>query len=222
MQHHHPKPNPNPYLNMKGLNLNFAFAFVGKRPSLCQPSRDCGREEESQSQNKSLITRANLSWLIEIMQAQCTHRYIFSSTVKWKNGYKKIPKLQGNGSSQGGNGCAKQWAIGKEKDPKFGAAYDKRSIDHNERHKGAKLDLVELLNRNGRRSYTSIGKALNNWCSASTIERFFKSQPDYLTYSQNVRPLLSEGNRMKQVEFSKHVQNRWGLGAGIKILWTMR
>ncbi len=115
----------------------------------------------------------------------------------------------------------KQWDDNKAKDPKFGAAYDKRS-DHNERHKGAKADLIELLNRNGRRSYTSLGKALNNWCSASTVERFLKSNPDYITYSQNVRPLLSEGNRLKQVAFSKHVQNRWGLPEGCKILWTMR
>ncbi len=116
----------------------------------------------------------------------------------------------------------KQWDMEKAKDPKFGPAYEKRSRDHNERHHGAKNDLVELLNRNGRRSYTSLGKALNNWCSASTTERFLKSNPDYLTYSQNVRPLLSEGNRLKQVAFSKHVQDRWGLGTGKKILWTMR
>ena len=116
----------------------------------------------------------------------------------------------------------KQWDVEKAKDPNFGAAYEKRSHYHNERHKGAKGDLIELLNRNGRRSYSSLGKALNNWCSASTIERFLKSNPDYLTYSQNVRPLLSVGNRLKQVAFSKHVQNRWGLGEGCKILWTMR
>ena len=116
----------------------------------------------------------------------------------------------------------KQWDEGKAKDPDFGAAYDKRSRDHNERQKGAKADLVELLSRNGRRSYTSLGKALNNWCSPSTVERFLKSNIDYKTYSQNVRPLLSEGNRLKQVTFSKHVQDRWGLGPGKKILWTMR
>ncbi len=116
----------------------------------------------------------------------------------------------------------KQWDENKAKDPTFGAAYDKRSRDHNERHKGAKGDLIEILNRNGRRSYSSLGKALNNWCSASTVERFLKSNEDYQTYSQNVRPLLSEGNRLKQVTFSRHVQNRWGLPQGCKILWTMR
>jgi hypothetical protein len=111
----------------------------------------------------------------------------------------------------------KQWTEEKAKDPKFGAAYDKKNRDHNGRHKGAKGDLTEPLSRNGRRSYSSLGKALNNWCSTSTIERFLKSNADLQTYSQNVRPLLSEGNRVKQVTFSKHFQNRWGLGSGKKV-----
>ncbi len=75
---------------------------------------------------------------------------------------------------------------------------------------------------NGRRSYGSLEKAINNWCCKNTIMRFLKSFEDYITYSQNVRPLLSEGNRMKQVSFSTHVRNRWGLGPTKKILWTMR
>ena len=33
--------------------------------------------------------------------------------------------------------------------------------------------------------------------------------------------MLSEGNRLKQVEFAKHVRNRWGLPGGTTILWTM-
>jgi hypothetical protein len=63
---------------------------------------------------------------------------------------------------------------------------------------------------------------MNNWCSVSTIERFFKSVDDFQYYSQNVRPLLSEANRLKQVAFSQHVHDRWGLGVGKNILWTMR
>jgi hypothetical protein len=117
---------------------------------------------------------------------------------------------------------SKKWDVEKLKDDNFGTAYDKKSRDHEARQKGAKAELVALLTKNGRRSYSSLGKAMNNWCSISTIERFFKSQDDFKYYSQNVRPLLSEGNRLKQVAFSQHVQNRWGLGAGRKILWTMR
>jgi hypothetical protein len=147
------------------------------------------------------------------------HFFVQSQMAKW---CPKHPEASRKRKKARREWLRKQWDTEKAKDPKFGEAYDKKSRDHNERHKGAKGDLIELLNRNGRRSYTSLGKALNNWCSAHTIERFLKSNPDYLTYSQNVRPLLPEGNRLKQVAFSKHVQNRWGLAPGIKILSTMR
>jgi hypothetical protein len=114
------------------------------------------------------------------------------------------------------------WDTEKAKDDKFGAAYEKKSRDHVVRQTGAKDEIVEQLNRNGRRSYSSLEKAINSWCSYKTIERYLKTVEDYHTYSQNVRPLLSEGNRMKQVDFSKHVRQRWGLPPGTKILWTMR
>ncbi len=94
--------------------------------------------------------------------------------------------------------------------------------DHAARHNGAKEEIKGNLNRNGRRSYASLEKAVNNWCSKSTIVRYLKSFDDYITYSQNVCPFLSEGNRIKQVQFSQHVRNRWGLGDNQKILWTMR
>jgi hypothetical protein len=105
------------------------------------------------------------------------------------------------------------------KDADFGAAFEK---DHDARHKEMKSKLVDTLNRNGRRSYSSLEKAMNNWCSYKTIERFLKSSDDFVTYSQNVRPLLFESNRLKQVVFSQHVRNRWGLGEGNRILWTIR
>ena len=115
-----------------------------------------------------------------------------------------------------------KWDTEKLRDPKFGAAFEKKARDQAKRQEGAKGELVEILNRNARRSYASLEKAMNNWCSWKTIERFLKSNKDYLTYSQNIRPLLSEGNRLKQVSFSQHVHNRWGLAPGLKILWTMR
>ena len=117
---------------------------------------------------------------------------------------------------------SKNWDIKKAQDPNFGKAYEKKGRDHEVRQKGAKEELLSLLKQNGRRSFSALGKAMNNWCSISTIENFFKMQPDFQYYSQNVRPLLSEGNRLKQVAFAKHVQHRWGLGNGHKILWTMR
>jgi hypothetical protein len=151
----------------------------------------------------------------------CTPRYFFVNS-QMKTWVLKNPQASAKRKLTRRKWLRKQWNMEKEKDLQFGSAYEKSSRDHMERHKGTKSDLVEILNGNGRRSYTSLGKALNNWCSAKTIERFLKSNPDYITYSQNVRPLLSEGNRLQQVAFSKHVQDRWGLGAGKTILWTMR
>ena len=42
-----------------------------------------------------------------------------------------------------------------------------------------------------------------------------------LVYSKNVRPGLTDANRVKQVEFGKHVNAFWSLPAGTKVLWTM-
>jgi hypothetical protein len=114
------------------------------------------------------------------------------------------------------------WDQEKSLDPSFGAPYEKKARDHAARQKGAKEEIKDNLNRNGRRSYASLEKAINQWCSKMTIIRYLKGNEDYITYSQNVRPLLSEGNRLKQVKFSEHVRNRWGLGPDQKILWTMR
>ncbi len=102
----------------------------------------------------------------------------------------------------------------EHKNSEYGQAYEKKSRDHEARQKGAKQELIELLAQNGRRSYSFLGKAINSWCSISTIERFFKSLTDFQYYSKNVRPLLSEGHCLKQVAFAQHVQNRWGLGIG--------
>jgi hypothetical protein len=116
----------------------------------------------------------------------------------------------------------RKWEAEKAKDDNVGAAYDKKARDHDKQQQGTKGELVAVMNRNARRSYASLEKVLDNWCSWKTIERFLKSNDDFTTYSQNIRPLLSEGNRQRQVTFSKHVHNRWGLRPGKKILWMMR
>jgi hypothetical protein len=40
-------------------------------------------------------------------------------------------------------------------------------------------------------------------------------------YTKRIRPGLTVANRLKQLAFSKHVHNRWGLGNDVKFLWTM-
>jgi hypothetical protein len=50
---------------------------------------------------------------------------------------------------------------------------------------------------------------------------WIKGHETFKLYKKNTRPMLTEGNRLKQVEFSKHVRARWNLPIGSKILWTM-
>jgi hypothetical protein len=40
-------------------------------------------------------------------------------------------------------------------------------------------------------------------------------------YTKRIRPGLTETNRAKQIEFSKHVHRKWGLPDNQKVLWTM-
>jgi hypothetical protein len=148
-------------------------------------------------------------------------RYFFvkSRMQKW---LEENPQASTKRKAEQRKSLRTKWDQEKEKDSKFGAAYEKKARDHAKRQEGAKGELVQILNRNGRRSYVQLEKAMNNWCSWKTIERFLKSNDDFTTYSQNIRPLLSEGNRLKQVSFSKHVHNRWGMAPGQNNLWTMR
>jgi hypothetical protein len=64
-------------------------------------------------------------------------------------------------------------------------------------------------------------QATGDWCNRSTIIHWLQSKPDYCMYTKRIRPGLTEENRVKQIAFSKHVHNRWGLGPNAKILWTM-
>jgi hypothetical protein len=81
--------------------------------------------------------------------------------------------------------------------------------------------LAEKMGGNCLRSYHSLEKATDGWCSHSTIENWLKAQPTFATYFKKVRPGLTEANREKQVQFAKHVFSNWGLPRTQKILWTM-
>jgi hypothetical protein len=74
---------------------------------------------------------------------------------------------------------------------------------------------------NCSRSYASVAKDTGDWCSSQTIFNWLKSQPDFCMYTKRIRPGLTETNRQKQIDFSAHVHNRWGLQGNRKILWTM-
>jgi hypothetical protein len=66
-----------------------------------------------------------------------------------------------------------------------------------------------------------VAKDTGDWCSFQTIYNWLKSQPDFCLYTKRIRLGLTEANRQKQILFSKHVHNRWGLQGRRKILWTM-
>ena len=40
-------------------------------------------------------------------------------------------------------------------------------------------------------------------------------------YDKNIKPGLTAANRAKQVLFSKHVHNKWGMDPSKKVLWVM-
>jgi hypothetical protein len=95
--------------------------------------------------------------------------FVKSQMLKW---LERNPQATTKRKAERRKWLRKKWATEKEKDPDFGPAYEKRARDHNKRQPGTKGELVEIMNRNARRSYFSLEKAMNNWCSYKTIERF--------------------------------------------------
>jgi hypothetical protein len=67
---------------------------------------------------------------------------------------------------------------------------------------------------NCSRSYASVAKSTGDWCCSQTIYNWLKSKPDFCMYTKRIRPGLTDVNRQKQIEFSKHVHNRWGMSSG--------
>jgi hypothetical protein len=67
--------------------------------------------------------------------------------------------------------------------------------------------------------YSTAG--MDNYCSADCIEKWLKSHKSFASYNMKIKPGLSEETEKKQVTFSKHVLNRWGLPATQKLLRSM-
>ena len=103
--------------------------------------------------------------------------------------------------------------------------YEKKQRDHMAKQGIMRECVVDALKKakggNCSRSYASLAKATGDWCNRSTITHWLQSKPDYCLYTKRIRPGLTEQNRVKQIAFSKHVHNRWGLPENLKVLWTM-
>jgi hypothetical protein len=104
--------------------------------------------------------------------------------------------------------------------------YEKKARDHLAKQSVMKEAVTHALQKekegNCLRSYASGAKDTGDWCSSQTIFNWLKSQPDFCEYTKRIRPGLTEVNRLKQIQFSKHVHDRWGVQESRKILWTMR
>jgi hypothetical protein len=97
--------------------------------------------------------------------------------------------------------------------------YERLAKEHDIRQPFIKDEIMDaLMQVNNCLSYRALSKHINNWCSPYTIETWLRSHPTYNVYAKNIKPGLTVQNREKQVLFSKHVRNRWGLPPG-RFLW---
>jgi hypothetical protein len=103
--------------------------------------------------------------------------------------------------------------------------FEKKARDHLAKQSVMKEAVTHALRKehggNCSRSYASVAKDTGDLCSSQTIFNWLKSQPDFCMYTKRIRPGLTEANQLKQIEFSKHVHDRWGVQGSKKILWTM-
>jgi hypothetical protein len=126
----------------------------------------------------------------------------------------------------------KEWQCYKYRVAFWGKKYDNNELtpeemsyyarlarEHDERQPYIKQDILDaLILGHSCHSYRALSKLMNNWCSPCCIQKWLTSHPTYYIYAKNIKPGLSEPNKIKQVLFSKHVRNRWGLPPG-KFLW---
>ena len=97
--------------------------------------------------------------------------------------------------------------------------YSRLAREHDERQPFIQQEILDaLIEGHSCHSYRALSKHINDWCSPWAIETWLKTHPTYQIYSKNIKPGLSEPNKVKQVTFARHVRNRWGLPPG-KILW---
>merc|ERR1711884_940136 len=78
--------------------------------------------------------------------------------------------------------------------------------------------IIDTLRMNPSLSYENLAEKINNFCSSSTIQSWMASHVGYSIYTQCMLPLLSKEQRMKHVQFAKHLLDNWG-SPRQKILW---
>ena len=69
--------------------------------------------------------------------------------------------------------------------------------EHEGRQPFIKQDLLSILETCCTTSYRALAVRINGWCAASTIETWFKSHPSYSMYAKNIKPGLTDDNKVK-------------------------
>ena len=98
--------------------------------------------------------------------------------------------------------------------------WDRMVREHAARQPFIANELVAILQACDTTSFRDLSIRINGWCSAATIEAWFKQHPTYSMYVKNIKPGLTADNRLKQVAFANRVHRRWDLPSTTKrILW---
>lgn len=125
------------------------------------------------------------------------------------------------------NGIAKQrryvfheeakaaWVMATQEEIEF---WEFKSRKYVARQTNIRDNILEAMRANPGKSFQQLMEDIDDWCSASTIHRWFSSHDGYSTYAQRTLPLLSSEQKKKHVEFCKHVRNNWGVPRQ-KTLW---
>jgi hypothetical protein len=127
----------------------------------------------------------------------------------------------------------KAWNCYKEKEAYWCVVWDEKEAkgedlthwhrmarEHEARQPFIKQDLVSILETCCTTSYRALAVRINGWCAASTIETWLKSHPTYSMYAKNIKPGLTDDNKVKQVLFAQRVHRKWDLPPTVtKILW---
>ena len=69
---------------------------------------------------------------------------------------------------------------------------------HLARQPSIEEELLEALRANVCTSFRSLSRYINGWCSAATIEHWFKQHEDYHIYRKNVNHSLKLDNAVEQ------------------------
>ena len=82
---------------------------------------------------------------------------------------------------------------------------------HDARQPFIEEELIGAIKNYNCVSYRQLALHINDWCQHTCIAKWLHSHDTYSLYAKNIKPGLTPENQLKQVLFSRRVQDRWGL-----------